>query len=115
MRHRITRVLLVGVAAAATISCVGMYESMYPLSDDANRVLLAPSGQAASVELTSRCKKTGRIQSVMSEHFARLEAAEAHANVAQVLTATTINGRVHRLDVRFWSCPGDIAKLRFEG
>ena len=115
MRLRIARVLLVGVAAAATISCVGMYESRDPLSDEAKRVRLAPSGQAASVELTSRCKKTGRIQSVMSEHFARLEAAEVDANVAQVLTATTINGRVHRLDVRFWSCPRDVAKLRFEG
>ena len=79
------------------------------------RVLLAPSGQAASVELASRCKKTGRIQPVMSEHFARLKAAEVDANVAQVLTATTMNGRVHRLDVRFWSCPGNVAKLRFEG
>ncbi len=115
MRLRIARVLLVGVTAAATISCVGMYESMYPLSDEAKRVLLAPSGQAASVELASRCNKTGRIQPVMSEHFARLKAAEVDANVAQVLTATTINGRVHRLDVRFWTCPGNVAKLRFEG
>lgn len=115
MRLRIARVLLVVATAAAMISCVGMYESMYPLSAEAKRVLLAPSGQAASVELASHCKKTGRIQPVMSDHFARLKAAEVDANVAQVLTATTYNGRVHRLEVRFWSCPGDVAQLRFEG
>ena len=106
--------LALAALAATTISCVGMYESMHPLTPEARRVLLAPSGQAASVELAAHCDKTGRIEAVMSEHFARLQAAEVDANVAQVLAATTINGRVHRLDVRFWSCPGDLAKLHFE-
>ncbi len=32
-------------------------------------------------------------------------AAELDANVAQILSAATSNGRAYRVDVRFWGCP----------
>jgi len=111
MTGRAVRLLVVAGVAAASVSCLSMYESRYPLGEDAKRVVVAPSGQQTSVELATHCRKTGRIQSVMSDHFARLEAAKVDANVAQVLTATTVNGRVQSLDVRFWSCAGDVTGL----
>ena len=41
----------------------------------------------------------------MSEHFAKLAAAERGANVAQVLSVATMNGDPYRYDVRLWACP----------
>lgn len=110
MTSRRARLLLGAVAAALSVSCVAMWESMYPLDEDAQRVVVAGGSQDVSVELAARCRKTGRTQPVMSEHFAKLEAAKVDANVAQVLTATSVNGSVQRLDVRFWACR-DVAWL----
>ena len=99
--HRAALVLL----SAGLVSCVSFYEARYPLSPQARRVEIAPSGQERSVELAERCRRVGPIESVMSEHFAKLEAAKAGANVAQVLMVALSNGRPYRLDVRFWRCP----------
>lgn len=96
----------------ATSACLPLYESAHPLGPRASRVQIVPAGQQMSVELNERCRRVGRIEPVMSEHFAKLRADEAGANVAQVLTAASVNGRVQRLDVRFFACPHDISKLQ---
>lgn len=102
------RVSLLLLCLLGALSCVSWYESRYPLTAAAERVRIVPNGQDLSVALADRCRRVGRIESVMSEHFAKLRAAEHGANLAQVLTVATSNGKPHRLDVRFWSCPNGI-------
>lgn len=102
------RVALLLPGLLATLSCVSWYESRHPLTPAAKQVRIVPNGQDLSVALAERCRRVGRIESVMSEHFAKLRAAEHGANVAQVLTVATSNGSTQRLDVRFWSCSSGI-------
>ena len=94
----------------AALSCVSMMEASHPLTPEAKRVELASGGQEVSVELAENCRRVGQMKQVVSEHFAKLEAVEQDANVAQVLSVTTMNGRPYRLDVRFWSCPRSFAR-----
>ena len=86
------------------LGCVGMLEAARPLTPEARAVMLVPSGQSWSVALAEKCERHGRIDKVMSEHFARLRAAEEGASVAQVLAEQRYNGSVHHLDVRYWRC-----------
>ena len=95
----------------ASLSCISLYEAAHPLTEEARNVRIAPSGQATSVELADQCKRVGRIQPVMSAHFAKLRADELDANVAQVLTVSQVNGRPQRLDVRFFRCPRELSRL----
>ncbi len=105
--------LLVALAVClASSACLSLYESAHPLGPRASKVQIAPGGQAMSVELNERCRRVGRIEPVMSEHFAKLRADEAGANVAQVLAVASVNGRAQRLDVRFFACPDDVSKLQ---
>ena len=108
MRRPLARVALLRPFLASAVSCVAWYEARHPLTPQAERVEIAPSGQELSVALAERCRRVGRTESVMSEHFAKLRAAEHGANVAQVLTVAMSNGRPHQLDVRFWQCPSEI-------
>jgi hypothetical protein len=95
----------------ASLSCISLYEAAHPLTEEARKVQIAPAGQAISVELADQCTRVGRIQPVMSAHFAKLRADELDANVAQVLTVSQVNGRPQRLDVRFFRCPREISRL----
>jgi hypothetical protein len=103
-------VALVSVCLAS-LSCISLYEAAHPLTEEARKVQIAPSGQAMSVELADQCTRVGRIQPVMSAHFAKLRADQLHANVAQVLTVSQVNGRPHRLEVRFFRCPRELSQL----
>jgi hypothetical protein len=93
------------------LSCISLYEASNPLSERARRVEIAPGGQQMSVALADHCTRVGRMQPVMSEHFAKLRADELDANVAQVLAVSQVNGRPHRLDVRFFRCPRELSRL----
>ena len=102
--------MLVSVCLAG-LSCISLYEAAHPLTEEARKVQIAPSGQSMSVELADHCTRVGRIQPVMSAHFAKLRADELDANVAQVLTVSQVNGRPQRLDVRFFRCPRELSQL----
>ena len=104
-RRLLARVALLLPCLLGALSCVAFHEARYPLTPEAQRVRIASSGQELSVALSERCHRVGRIESVLSEHLAKLRAAENAANVAQVLTVAMSNGSAYRLDVRFWSCP----------
>ena len=101
-RHGAAAVLL--CASGVLLGCVGMLEAARPLTPEARAVMLVPSGQSWSVALAEQCERQGRIEKVLSEHFARLRAAEEGASVAQVLAEQRYNGSTHHLDVRFWRC-----------
>ena len=92
------------LSLAFATGCLGLVEAANPLSPKAKRVAFVPSEQQATVALTESCRRVGRLEQVRSEHFARERAAGRDANVVQILSALRSNGRVVRLDVRFWSC-----------